>query len=382
MVAPLGTNTITCTFLHQASFLAYALADSPPLDWRSGGKAIAKRIRTVRTAEHLHRKCIVPPEDDIEDDPAALHEALTGVPLPAAWQLAAPPCRECEMGIANPSLNIANRIPRRRANNQAIPEQRLSPVARGKFHPGQAIAALYGTRQRALWPSNATGWWPKPIPVAGAKANCKWGLTQCRSCMTWRAALLAEESITKGTTLTVPFSDDPVLGGEELPHLEIYFDGSVSTRDGRKHGGMAAVVLGPAKNSGQRTVIASRSVALPEVTDSTATEGHAGSLAAQLASDTIAKLADTWNTPCNVRFCGDNPTIIGLCTGLTTTRRAHIRIATDNAIRHSRTNFLTTTSVHIPRAYNRAHTAALAASRAACAPTCSRDPFTVTDFST
>ena len=60
---------------------------------------------------------------------------------------------------------------------------------------------------------------------------------------------------------------------------------------------MAAIVLGPANNSGQRAVIASRSVALPGITDSTATEGHAGSLAAQLASDTIAGLTGTWDTP-------------------------------------------------------------------------------------
>ena len=103
--------------------------------------------------------------------------------------------------------------------------------------------------------------------------------------MTWRAALIAEEAITTGTTLSVPLAGDPALGGEELPHLEIYFDGSVSMKDGHKHGGMAAIVLGPANRNGQRAVVASRSVALPEITDSTATEGHAGSLAALLASD-------------------------------------------------------------------------------------------------
>ena len=198
--------------------------------------------------------------------------------------------------------------------------------------------------------------------------------------MTWRAALIAEEAITTGTTLSVPFAGDPVLGGEELPHLEVYFDGSVSTTDGRKHGGMAAIVRGPANRNGQREVIANRSVALPKITDSTAAELHAGSLAALLAGDVIAKLASTWDTPCNVRFCGDNSTIIGLCTGLTTSRRAHIRNAADGAIRYSRTNFLTATWVHIPRADNRAHTAALAASRAAGASGRSDEPFTVTDF--
>ena len=159
--------------------------------------------------------------------------------------------------------------------------------------------------------------------------------------MTWRTALIADEAITAGTTISVAFADDPVLGGEDLPHLEVYFDGSVSITDGRKYGGMAAIALGPANHNGQRKTSASRSVALPAVTDSTASEGHAGSLATLLTAGVIAKLANTWDTPCNVRFCGDNPKVIGLCTGLTTTRRAHVRIAADEAIRYSRANFLT-----------------------------------------
>ena len=195
--------------------------------------------------------------------------------------------------------------------------------------------------------------------------------------MSWKAALQTTKAVAKGDALSVPFSNSPILGGPDLPHLEVYFDGSVSTKDGNKHGGIAAIVLGPINENGTRKTLASKSIALPTLSDSTAAEGHAASLATKIVREVTAKLADTWDTSCSVRFYGDNPTIIGLCTGLTSTRRAHVRAAADEAVRHSRANYLTTTWIHIPRAHNKAHAAALAASKRACSDRTTAQPFVV-----
>ena len=73
-------------------------------------------------------------------------------------------------------------------------------------------------------------------------------------------------------------SPDQMLEGEELPQLEVYFVGSVSKRNDRKPAGNAAIVLGPADSTGKRLEIASNNIALPEISNITATEGHAASL--------------------------------------------------------------------------------------------------------
>ncbi len=309
LLHPMRDAAFASHFTHQVVFLHSAMMGRATLTAHDAARRIARA-----TASHT------------SDDPDSAHVgdcpwAARALPSSAdweeirrrtpyaAWTTRPPSCPHCAIDVPYNSFLRATSIDAHRSAQTGAYRPGLRATSAGSCPPDTCLAVLWADTQPAAWCVPGEGWLPEPR--ATATPNASWTAFHCPACGAHRAILRAEQGLTQGDEITVPFRLSLCTDDSDRP-VSATFDGGARRVDGVAHAG-AGATLWLRQGAGPPRCVAMAFLALPNGDSAQIAEAMGGRLAINLLRASGAERRQA-------SVAGDNLQAIRYCAG---TSRLH-----------------------------------------------------------